>query len=63
MYSRVWKIKCSRNGFSWFIFLRTTEAALHAYVNSELPEAVCISGATEKEVAAARLLHTPIYCY
>lgn len=63
MYERIWKVKCSRNGFTYCILIRTTEERLQKYMLTELPEAVSYSGATEAEELAAKVLKLPIYCY
>ncbi len=56
-------VTCERNGFRYKVFVNATEERLRKYMESELPEAVNYSGATEKEVEAARLLRLPIYLY
>lgn len=63
MYERIWKIKCSRNGFTYCIMVRTTEEKLRGYMKTEVPEAVSYSGATGEEELAARVLKLPIYYY
>ena len=63
MYERVWKIKCARNGFTYCIMIRTTEEKLRRWMETELPEAVFYSGATEAEELAAKVLGLPVYCY
>lgn len=63
MYERVWKVKCSRNGFTYCVMVRTTEEKLRGYMETELPEAVSYRGATEGEELAAKVLGLPIYCY
>lgn len=63
MYERVWKVKCSRNGFTYCVMVRTTEEKLQGYMETELPEVVSYSGATEGEELAAKVLGLPIYCY
>lgn len=63
MYERVWKVKCSRNGFAYCVMVRTTEEKLQGYMKTELPEAVSYIGATEAEELAAKVLGLPIYCY
>ena len=63
MYERVWKVKCSSNGFTYCVLVRTTEEKLRGYMETELPEAVSYSGATEAEELAAKVLGLPVYCY
>lgn len=63
MYERVWKVKCSRNGFTYCVMVRTVEDKLKGYMETELPEAVSYRGATEAEELAAMVLGLPIYCY
>lgn len=63
MYERVWKVKCSRNGFTYCVMVRTTEEKLRGYMETELPEAVSYRGATEEEEQAAKVLGLPVYCY
>lgn len=63
MYERVWKVKCSRNGFTYCVMVRTTEEKLRGYMETELPEVVSYSGATEAEELAAKVLGLPVYCY
>ena len=63
MYERVWKVKCSRNGFTYCVMVRTTEEKLRGWMETELPEAVSYSGATEAEELAAKVLGLPVYCY
>lgn len=63
MYERVWKIKCSRNGFTYCVMVRTVEDKLKGYMETELPEAISYRGATEAEELAAKVLGLPIYCY
>ena len=63
MYERVWNIKCSRNGFTYYIMVRTTEEKLRRYMETELPEAISYCGASEEEELAAKVLKLPIYCY
>lgn len=63
MYERVWRVKCSRNGFTYCVMIRTTEEKLWGYMETELPEAVSYCGATEAEEQAAKVLGLPIYCY
>lgn len=63
MYERIWKVKCSRNGFTYCVLVRTTEKKLRGYMETELPEAVSYSGATEAEELAAKVLGLPVYCY
>lgn len=60
---RIWKIKCIRNGFTYNIFIETTEYKLHDYMETEIPDAISYIGATEKEVVAAKTLGLPIYIY
>ena len=63
MYERVWSVKCSRNGFTYCVMVRTTEEKLRGWMETELPEAVSYCGATEAEELAAKVLGLPIYCY
>lgn len=63
MYERVWKVKCSRNGFTYCVMVRTTEEKLRGWMETELPEAVSYRGATEAEELDAKVLGLPIYCY
>lgn len=63
MYTRVWTVKCSENGFSYVVFVRTTEEKLRDYMKTELPNAVSYCGASEKEISAAKILGLPVYCY
>lgn len=63
MYERVWNIKCSRNGFTYYIMVRTTEEKLRRYMETELPEAISYCEASEEEELAAKVLKLPIYCY
>lgn len=63
MYERVWNIKYSRNGFTYYIMVRTTEEKLRRYMETELPEAISYCGASEEEELAAKVLKLPIYCY
>ena len=63
MYERIWQVTCIDNGFKYKVFIRTTEQKLQEYMETELPYAVNYSGATDKEVEAAKLLGLPIYCY
>ena len=63
MYERVWKVKCSHNGFTYCVMLRTTEQKLQGYMKTELPEAVSYIMATEAEELAAMILGLPIYFY
>lgn len=63
MYERVWKVKCSRNDFTYCVMVRTTEEKLQGYMKTELPEAVSYIGATETEELAAMVFGLPIYCY
>lgn len=58
-----WVINCERHGFRYTVFVNATEERLHKYMESELPEAKSYSGATDKEIEAARTLHLPIYLY
>ena len=60
---RVWVITCQKDGFTYKVFLETIEEKLNSYIMTELPGAVSYSGATDKEVEAARTLHLPIYLY
>ena len=60
---RTWIINCSRYGFKYVIFVNSTEDRLHKYMETELPEATCYSGATDAEIEAARKLGLPIYLY
>ena len=60
---RNWMINCERHGFRYTIFVNATEERLRKYMETELPEAVSYSGATEKEIEAARTLHLPVYLY
>ena len=61
MYERVWKIKCTRNGFTYCVMIRTTEEKLRRWMETELPEAVSYCGATEAGELAAKVLGIPIY--
>lgn len=61
--ARNWMITCERNGFRYKIFVNATEDRLHEYVESEIPEAVKYSGATDKDIESARQLGLPIYLY
>ena len=63
VYERVWKVKCSRNGFTFCVMVWNTEEKLRRWMETELPEAVSYRGATEKEEQAAKVLGLPIYCY
>lgn len=63
MYNRVWMVTCERFGFTYKVFVNTTEERLRDYMETELPEAVKYTGATDAEVEAARLLKMPIYLY
>lgn len=63
MYERVWKVKCSRNGFIYCVMVRTTEEKLRGWMETELPEAVSYCGATVGEELAAKVLGLPVYCY
>ncbi len=63
MLTKIWVITCQQNGFTYKIFIDTVEEKLHAYMETELPQAVSYSGATEQEVKAARDLRLPIYLY
>ena len=63
MYERIWNVKCVKAGFTYRIFIRTTEEKLQGYIETELPDAVSYSGATEAEELAAKVLKLPIYCY
>ena len=58
-----WMVTCERYGFRYTIFVNATEDRLRKYMESELPEAVSYTGATDKEVEAARLLKLPVYLY
>ena len=60
---RNWMITCQRFGFTYKIFVNATEERLQKYMETEIPEAVKYTGATEKEVDAARLLGLPVYLY
>lgn len=63
MYERIWGVKCYRNGFTYYVMVRTTEEKLRGYMETELPETVSYSGATEGEELAAKVLGLPVYCY
>ena len=58
-----WMITCQRFGFTYKIFVNATEERLRKYMETEIPEAVKYTGATDKEVDAARLLGLPVYLY
>lgn len=60
---RTWMVTCERYGFRYVIMVNATEERLRKYMESELPEAVNYSGATEADVEAARKLRLPIYLY
>ena len=61
--ARNWVINCEKYGFRWVIFVNATEERLRKYMETELPDAKSYSGATDKEVEAARTLHLPVYLY
>ena len=63
MYERIWKVKCYRNGFTYYVMVRTMEEKLRGYMETELPETVSYSGATEEEELAAKVLGLSVYCY
>lgn len=58
-----WMITCERHGFTYKIFVDSTEERLLSYIETELPEAKNYTGATDAEIEAARTLHIPIYLY
>ena len=60
---RTWMITCEKFGFTYKIFLNATDERLHKYIATELPEAVKYTGATDKEIEAARMLGLPVYLY
>lgn len=63
MYTRIWKVTCEKEGFKFLIFIEATEAELVSYMSMELSSYTykTYSGATEEEVAAAKLLGMHIY--
>lgn len=63
MAKRTWIVICERNGFRFDIFVNATEERLRDYMETEIPEAVAYTGATEQEIEAARLLKLPVYLY
>lgn len=58
-----WIVNCERHGFRYVVLVNATEERLHKYLETELPEATSYSGATDREVEAARALHLPVYLY
>ena len=60
---RNWMVTCERYGFRYVVFVNCTEDRLRGYMETELPEAIRYTGATDAEVEAARLLRLPIYLY
>ena len=60
---QTWMVTCERYGFRYKIFVNSTEDRLRKYIDSELPEAVTYTGATEAEIEAARTLGLSVYLY
>lgn len=58
-----WIVTCERHGFRYVVLVNSTEERLREYMETELPEAISYTGATDAEVEAARLLRLPIYLY
>lgn len=65
MYKRYWVIRGTKNGFEMKLFLFGTEDELAPYLNTEVDGHVFdnywYSGATDKEVEAAKALGLKIY--
>lgn len=62
-YKRNWKISCQEHGFKFVIFVNATENRLRSYIETEIPSVISYTGATDKEIEAARELQLPIYLY
>lgn len=60
---RNWMVTCERHGFRYVVIVNCTEERLGGYMETELPEAISYTGATDSEVEAARVLRLPIYLY
>ena len=61
MYKRYWLVKISTNKFESRMLVHGTEQELWSYMESELGYIPGYCGATEKEVAAAKLLGIKAY--
>lgn len=61
MYRRYWLIELEQRGFASKCLMYGTEEEIHAYMESEIGYMPSYSGATEKEVEAARLLKIKAY--
>lgn len=60
MYKRYWLVGFWKNGFEGKMLVYGTEQELWEYLNTEL-DSYCYTGATDKEVAAAKLLKIKAY--
>lgn len=61
MYKRNWYFTVNHKFFAVKIFVYGTEEEAQEYMRSEFGYIPAYTGATEKDVEAARLLHMPIY--
>lgn len=61
MYKRYWIAELTTRGFASKVLFYGTEEELHEYTESELGYIPAYSGATEKEVEAARALKIKAY--
>ena len=61
MYKRYWLVKRSENGFEMQMMVYGTENELWAYMESEFGHTLRYSGATDEEVAAAKVLKMKCY--
>lgn len=58
-----WIVTCERHGFRYVVLVNSNEDRLRKYMETELPEAISYTAATDAEVEAARMLRLPIYLY
>lgn len=62
MYKRDWVARITVDGFETKCFFYGTETEFQEYAKSELGYIPGYSGATEKEMEAAKALKMKIYC-
>lgn len=61
MYKRYWMVSLDTNGFQSKFLMYGKETDIQKYMISELGGICGYSGATEKEVEAAKILHIKAY--
>lgn len=61
MYKRYWLVTVTNNGFQSKMLVHGTEQEMWGYMESEIGYIPAYSGASEREVEAARLLGIKAY--